>query len=134
MFKHFVLLCEDFKGVGWDETQRSWLVARMKRKVNFTSKELAQPVAGWDVSALCAALLAVLRPSEDNVVEEVKKVRASRNTTLHVQGASCDDLKKCVKAVQSLIELVKPMFPDQPWDDCLKELDSAADSELCCDH
>ena len=141
MFKHFVVLCEDFKGVGktvegkvvWDEKQRSWLVARMKHKVNFTSKGLAdQPVEEWDVSALGAALEAVLTPGE--VVEEVKKVRASRNGVVHVRGASCDDLKKCVKTVRSLIELVKPMFPDQTWNDYLKELDSAADSELCYDH
>ena len=140
MFKYFVVLCEDFKSIGkkvdgkvvWDDKQRPWLVARMKKKANFTNKVTDQPVEEWDVSALCAALVAVLRPSE--VVDKVKKVKDLRNDILHGQEVSRDGLKAHVEDVRSLIDLVKPMIPDQPWDEYLKELDNAEDSELCCDH
>ena len=128
MFKHFVVLCEDFKGVCWDEKERSWLVGRMKKN-GFTNREVTdKPVAEWDVSALYVALQAVSIPSE--VYEKVKKVKTSRNATLHGQGASCDDLETRVEDVRSLIEMVRLTFPDQPWEDYLKELDSAADSEF----
>ena len=136
MFKHFVVLCEDFKRVGkkvdgkvvWDEKQRRWLVDRMKKN-GFTNREVTdKPVAEWDVSALYVALQAVSIPSE--VYEKVKKVKTSRNATLHGQGASCDDLETRVEDVRSLIEMVRLTFPDQPWEDYLKELDSAADSEF----
>ena len=137
IFKQYVVLCEDFKGVGkkvdgkvvWDEKHRDWLIGQMKKKVNFVDKNAtSSPVAEWEVSALCAALLAVSIP--EDIAEEVKKVRESRNRTCHVKGASLNDLKTRVKAVESLIQTVKPSSPDQPWDDYLEELHSAADSEL----
>ena len=138
MFEHYVVLCEDFKKhlgkeeddkVVWNEKQKDWLVARMKKKMKFVDKKAtSSPVAEWEVSALCAALLAVSIP--EDIAENVKKVRESRNITCHVKGASLNDLETRVKAVESLIQTVKPSIPDQPWDDYLKELCSAADSEL----
>ena len=137
MFEQYVVLCEDFKKhlskkdddkVVWNEKQKDWLVARMKKKVNFVDKKAtSSPVAEWEVSALGAALLAVSIP--EDIAENVKKVRESRNITCHVKGAS-HDLETCVKAVESLIQLVKPSFPDQPWDEYLEELRCATDSEL----
>ena len=102
----------------------------MKQKpANFTNKEVTDgPVVEWDVCALCAALLAVSIP--EDIVKKVKEVKDMRNTTCHVKGASLNDLETRVKAVESLIQLVKPSIPDQPWDDYLEELHSAADSEL----
>ena len=137
MFKQYVVKCEAFEKVGkkvdgkvvWDEKQKSWLLARMKKKVNFENQKVANSrVAEWDVASLCAALQAVSIP--EDIEEKVKKVRDSRNTIFHGKGASCDNFETHVESVQSLIQLVKPSFPDQPWDDYLEELRSTADSEL----
>ena len=136
IFKQYVVLCEDFKGekkvdgkVVWDEEQREWLIGQMKKKANFRDKKAtSSPVAEWDVCALYAALLAVSIP--EDIVKNVKEVKDLRNATCHVKGASLNDLETRVKAVESLIQLVKPSIPDQPWDDYLEELHSAADSEL----
>ena len=139
MFEQYVVLCKDFKKhlgkeeddkVVWNEKQKGWLVPRMKQKpANFTNKEVTDgPVAEWDVCALCAALLVVSIP--EDIAEEVKTVKTMRNTTCHVKGASHNDLETRVKAVESLIQLVKPSFPDQPWDEYLEELRCATDSEL----
>ena len=137
MFKQYVVLCEEFKDVGkkvdgnvvWDEKQKSWLVARMKSKANYSNKIVtASHVADWDASALCAALKVVSKP--DDIVEKVQKVKDSRNRTCHGKGASHEDLETSVDAVESLIQSVQSSFPDHPWDDYLKELRSAADSEL----
>ena len=65
----------------------------MKSKRGFTNKEVTdKPIAEWDISALCVAFQAVLISSD--VDEKVKEVRASRNDTVHVREASCDDPRK----------------------------------------
>ena len=139
MFEEYVVLCEDFKHVGkkvdgkpvWNEKhKKDWLVPRMKKEpANFTNKKVTdRPVADWDVSALYAALLVVSTP--EDIVKKVEEVKDLRNATCHGKGASHDDLETRVNAVESLIQTVKLSFPDQPWDEYLEELNSAADSEL----
>ena len=161
MFEQYVVLCKDFKKhlgkedddkVVWNEKhKKGWLVPRMKQKpVNFDNKVVTDsPVAEWDVSALCAALLAVSIP--EGIAEKVRKVRESRNTIFHGKKASRDDLKPHVETVQNhkphldavwslqphvtavwnLIQSVESSFPDLPcWKEYLEELKSTADSEL----
>ena len=59
IFKQYVVLCEDFKGVGkkvdgklvWDEKQKDWLVARMRKQSKTKKKKKGSRVAERNVSA-----------------------------------------------------------------------------------
>lgn len=138
MFKQYVVVCKDFETVGtkdgkviWTEEQKPWLIARMKKVKNFSCREVTdKAVEEWDVSALCAALLAV---TGTDVAEKVVEVRDVRNHTCHRIGAetSLDDFKGGVQTVKSLIEHANTDFPNlRVWAGYLKDLDSASLSEF----
>lgn len=140
MFKQYVVVCKDFETVGpkvddkviWSEKQKAWLVARMKKVMNFSCSEMTEKaVEEWDASALSVALQAVTKPAD--VAKKAAEVRDLRNRTFHRIGAetSSDDFTGGVQTVESLIKQANTDFPNlRVWAGYLEDLDSASRSEF----
>ena len=107
-----------------------WLATMMEnsRVPKFSCEAVRK--SEWDVTNLCAALLAVMKCSE---VEVIVKVRKSRNDLYHRSKTevSGDEFTQCVMSVRSLIEqALRPYFPKERSEGYLADLDKAKISEF----
>ena len=138
MLAHHIALNEAFRKKfdekPWDgecQEHREWLATMMEnsRVPKFSCAAVRK--SEWDVTNLCAALLAVMKCSEVEVI--VKNVRQSRNALYHRSKTkvSDDEFRQYVTSVRCLIEqALCPYFPKEDSEGYLTELDRAACSKF----